>query len=1020
MVHILTYSNSRVLFTICMLYAILLTRVRTQEILRGFTASPDSSVSLFQSLLHDPSGNYSFGFLRVNLTGLVLSVIHVPSEEPFWVGNPNNPAKWSNPTKLIFNGGLVLSDRSGVIWSTYTNGGRVILSNNSNLQVQNLDVDGSVSILWQSFSFPYDTLVDNQNYTTNMSLVSSNGLYSLKLGDNFFGLYANFKQGMEQIYYKHTALEAKARIVDGQGPVYLRVSPNGFLGMYQASSDPTPVDIETFKSYNVPVPGNHRVRIEPDGNLRGYYWNGTVWVLDYRAISNQCELPSACGSYGLCIPGSGCACLNNKTQFTTSGCSEPGSGDLCSNGNGEKKYSVIRQNGVELPYKELMGYVKMDSVEDCETSCDTNCTCWGVVYNDASGFCYSIDYPIQTLVSNGEATKYGYFKVRKSTKSSGKKVEGGLEIGLALFGAILLVILGFSGYKLWRRRRRVKTLVEDENGVNPGPYKNLGSAGFRMHGKKAKEQEEAATELEQGIFLIKAPAAPQQKPFLTLRINKQDMTRFNKGLIHEVKDIGYNSINEILAMVLGKLFALGCEGAFDTYLESNESGVWKHGSLGCSNFRDNGCILDLGYWLMRTEKTRILNGKFLYLLALWDEIGFLNYRKWVKYDMDLNNFCSSSPKQRLELPILCAYDVNCLLGVKYIMFWQGGSTPTLLGDHVRDSNSKVFMIKKAPSINCRGKQFLRKARCDDNFSDVEVRLFVKQKLNLLSNDVYGLLIPLRLLGKQPRCPSNQACISQHNFIPSSTQNTATCVYKSKLSTQKQIFITITWCNNNGGLGLSIKTCEEKLSFWHLWMIKGNRSFELNNIKFEVFWDLSTAKYNSGPQPTENFYVAIFADSELSLLLGDLEEKLKSADPVAEFSLISRSEHFYGNAIYSTKAQFCKRGNVHDILIKCFGDYEGSSRNSELSVCFDKKEVIRVKRLHWNFRGNQTIFIDGLLVDMMWDVHDWFFTSSGSAVFMFRTRSGLDSRLWLEEKTLEHKGPDRVEFSLLISACKNPR
>ncbi|CAI0454141.1 unnamed protein product [Linum tenue] len=61
-------------------------------------------------------------------------------------------------------------------------------------------------------------------------------------------------------------------------------------------------------------------------------------------------------------------------------------------------------------------------------------------------------------------------------------------------------------------------------------------------------------------------------------------------------------------------------------------------------------------------------------------------------------------------------------------------------------------------------------------------------------------------------------------------------------------------------------------------------------------------------------------------------------------------------------------------------------------------------MQWNFRGNQTIFVDGLLVDLMWDVHDWFFhpeattaTAPAAAVFMFRTRSGLDSRLWPEEK-----------------------
>ncbi|GAB2301456.1 hypothetical protein Dimus_035478, partial [Dionaea muscipula] len=71
-----------------------------------------------------------------------------------------------------------------------------------------------------------------------------------------------------------------------------------------------------------------------------------------------------------------------------------------------------------------------------------------------------------------------------------------------------------------------------------------------------------------------------------------------------------------------------------------------------------------------------------------------------------------------------------------------------------------------------------------------------------------------------------------------------------------------------------------------------------------------------------------------------------------------------------------------------------------------------------------IFVDGLLVDLMWDVHDWLFNLlSGSAVFIFRTRSSgiFDNRLWLEENHKmmmpqthmeEHQ---RVDFSLLIYA-----
>lgn len=121
-------------------------------------------------------------------------------------------------------------------------------------------------------------------------------------------------------------------------------------------------------------------------------------------------------------------------------------------------------------------------------------------------------------------------------------------------------------------------------------------------------------------------------------------------------------------------------------------------------------------------------------------------------------------------------------------------------------------------------------------------------------------------------------------------------------------------------------------------------------------------------------------------------KLKNGTPISKFSLVSRQEHFSGNTLYSTKAQFCDSGNIHDVLIRCSGESEGL-KHPVLSVYVDINMVTRVKRLQWNFRGNQSIFVDGLLVDLMWDVHDWFFNpASGIALFMFRTRSGIDSRL----------------------------
>lgn len=443
------------------------------ELVVGFKATPNPDVSSFQPLLNDSSGNYSLGFLRVNQDHLSLSVLHLPSSVPLWSAATTRLPRWANPTQVFFNGSLVLSDpRTGVYWSTHTTGESVSLSNTSNLIIHNLHGE---AILWQSFDFPSDTLVENQNFTTAMELVSSNGLYSMRLGPDFMGLYAKFSDP-GQIYLQHRALQAKADVVPGQ-PIYMVLKSDGYLGMYQNGS--IPVDVQSFNTFQQNVSGILRVRIEPDGNLKGYYWTGSGWILDYQAISEPCELPSPCGSYGLCEAGKGCSCLDNRTAHGSGGCAPPQSqipGDFC--GAYDNRFRVLRRTGVELPFKELMGYRTTTSFGECESSCEGNCTCWGVVYSNSSGFCYMLDYPIETVVAVRDESKVGYFKVREGV---GKKRVGawiGLGLGL-VFGAILAFagVVGLWWYK--STSRGVKGYGEDDGGLGVGPYKDLGAASFR-------------------------------------------------------------------------------------------------------------------------------------------------------------------------------------------------------------------------------------------------------------------------------------------------------------------------------------------------------------------------------------------------------------------------------------------------------------------------------------------------------------------------------------------------------------
>ncbi|KAL2345183.1 hypothetical protein Fmac_006468 [Flemingia macrophylla] len=445
-----------------------------QELEKGFWAAPESSTASFQAVMRDPSGNFSLGFLRVNEKQLFLAILHVASAEALWVANPRQAASWSGTTRLLFNGSLVLTDpKTRLSWSTATNGDRAVLLNNSNLQVQS-----SLRALWESFHSPTNTLVEGQNFTSAMALVSANGLYSLRLGDDFMGLYDD---NQHLLYWKHSALETKTEIKQGQGPIYARVNSQGYLGMYQ-TNDKLPADVQKFNSFQQSVTSTSFlfIRLEPDGNLRGYYWDGSNWLLNYRAISETCDLPRPCGSYALCTPGgSACSCLDNRTRFEPGGgCSNTASADsdFCGEGNigGRKSFRVVRRSGVDPPHKESLSHVTTSSLVECEALCQNNCSCWGALYSNSTGFCYLLDLPIQTMLGTGDGSKVGYFKFSKG--EGGKKrvwVRVGVVVVVTVLVMVGVVVMGGGVcVRRWKKRK-------EDDWASPGPYKNLGSASFR-------------------------------------------------------------------------------------------------------------------------------------------------------------------------------------------------------------------------------------------------------------------------------------------------------------------------------------------------------------------------------------------------------------------------------------------------------------------------------------------------------------------------------------------------------------
>ncbi|KAI4349500.1 hypothetical protein L6164_010083 [Bauhinia variegata] len=271
------------------------------------------------------------------------------------------------------------------------------------------------------------------------------------------------------------------------------------------------------------------------------------------------------------------------------------------------------------------------------------------------------------------------------------------------------------------------------------------------------------------------------------------------------------------------------------------------------------------------------------------------------------------------------------------------------------------------------------------------------------------------------------------------QNAVTCVYQCKLG-GRSCLITVSWSKNLMGQGLSIGIdelgnqclCKVDIKPWLFSKRKGSKNFEVESSKIDIFWDLSSAKFGTGPEPLEGFYLAVLFDQELVLLLGDLKKEARrrvDCDYAHSNSIfIAKREHIFGKKLYGAKAQFCDKGQVHDVTIEC--DTVGLN-DPCLVIRIDSRTVMQVKRLKWKFRGNHTILVDGIPVEVFWDVHNWLFGNAmGNAVFMFQTclsaetlwtgQSVSDPSVltWAYSQQFRDSQLQGLGFSLLLYAWKN--
>ncbi|XP_030540122.1 putative receptor protein kinase ZmPK1 [Rhodamnia argentea] len=397
------------------------------------------SVDKPDDILVSKSGIFSAGFYPVGKNAYCFAIwfSHPPCSSQnctvVWTANRDKPVNGRySKLSLKKNGDLVLTDaRHDVVWTIDT--ASLSWSKTPDCQLQLLDSgnlvlrgrEGNVP-LWQSFDYPTDVLLPEQNLTRNTTLVSSrsngdfsSGYYKLYFdNDNVLRLLFDGPL-ISSVYWpdpSHVSWEVGRTTYNDS-----RVAVLDSLGNFTSSDD------LKFLTSDFGKRTQRILKVDHDGNVRVYSRreNGK-WVATWQAISESCTIHGICGPNSVCSdsPSKGrrCSCLpgyvwNNDTDWTQ-GCM-PEFESFCN------KSSKAHVDFLHLPHHDFYGYDKdyfpNTTLAACKKICADLCNCKGFQYKFQGDSGYFDCFPKLRLLNGYSSCSFIgsiYLKLPKANLSS--------------------------------------------------------------------------------------------------------------------------------------------------------------------------------------------------------------------------------------------------------------------------------------------------------------------------------------------------------------------------------------------------------------------------------------------------------------------------------------------------------------------------------------------------------------------------------------------------------------------------
>ncbi|KAJ6697448.1 hypothetical protein OIU85_003788 [Salix viminalis] len=384
------------------------------------------STNIHPTSWRSPSGTFAFGFYPQG-SGFIVGI---------WLHSETTlPVPLNATLELTGNGKLLLrtyyanngAGEEKLIANIERSASNARMFDSGNLVLYNEHSD----VIWESFSFPTDTILGGQNLSEGGELISSasttnssTGRFHLKM--QIDGNLVSYP--MDTIDTSVDAYWNTATFDSSVTNLYLNYT--GGLLILSNDSNITVFSSDSKSGSSAII---YRATLEYDGIFRLYSHNfdsngAYTTSLMHYAPKNQCEVKSFCGLNSYCTMNDNqpyCSCLPGTVFVNPNqrnkGCKRNYTEELCKVAEETSSYRITDME--KMAWDDFPYSTNSMSEEDCRKSCLQDCNCAGAQY--VSGDCKKVKFPVKYAKRVADNSSKVFFKVglKSIERSSNRSIS---------------------------------------------------------------------------------------------------------------------------------------------------------------------------------------------------------------------------------------------------------------------------------------------------------------------------------------------------------------------------------------------------------------------------------------------------------------------------------------------------------------------------------------------------------------------------------------------------------------------